>query len=87
MTADTFLDELDFYEILALLYATWRTESHCMEFGCSRETLAHWVGRVTGVSLPAWAYRRALLWCVWLGIAKRFQNPTTGYSCFEMSNQ
>jgi hypothetical protein len=86
MTIDTYLDELDFHEIMALLYATWRTESHCMRFGCGRETLAHWVEHATGVWLPAWAYRRALLWCVGLGIARHSKNEQTNYSCFEFAD-
>lgn len=75
-----YLDELDFHEILAHIYAVWRTESHCLRFGCGRETLARWVHHVTGAWLPAWAYRRALVWCVGLGIASYRRD---GYSCFE----
>jgi hypothetical protein len=81
MPAQYWLDELDFFEALPPLLATWDSNSHCMRRGAGRETLAFWVYKTTGVLAPAWFWRQALMNAVWRGWAVKLQSEC-GYSCF-----
>lgn len=71
----------DEYEILVGIEKLWKEQGHCMRYGSSRETLAHWYKEVTGVRVKPQVIRRVLMKMVLAHQCDKAQS-NSGHSIF-----